>query len=374
MQSRCTATRGCASALCDQQVAGVAARSPCSVGGPGHAALARDVPVGEQRQLAPQQRVVVGRQRRRAGTLLLPVHQRARSRRASARRRAPRRARASAAASQVELRAEVVEQQEAVRDVARQHARHVQAGCCIRPATCDERAHVLLRRRRVHHDAGCRPPARRCAGSGESSRRPTRAAGWRAQGRGGRRSGASQRSKAARRRASAQETASGTDGGVGRGGRGGVGGARDEGRATAGDGGKALVDNRILQTAASAARAVRTGASTTRCKRCLPLCHVALRPFLSLLKPVAYPRCRWRRCWPAPARRRRAGAAAQPPSTPNAARNRPPVDAPRPAGARRAARAARQLPIIAARATSCAAGPTSTPWPTATSSCSAARS
>ena len=94
-------------------------------------------------------------------------------------RRSRRRPAASCSAAQVEPRAEVVEQQEAVADVGLEHARRVQAGLRDQAGDVDERPHVLLRRRRVHHDDAAAAARGRRAGSGESWRRSRPAAGSR---------------------------------------------------------------------------------------------------------------------------------------------------------------------------------------------------
>ena len=159
------------------------------------AELALHAPVGEQRELAPQQRVVVGRQRRSRRRAAATARAR-RSRRASARR--PRAARRrSLQRVEVERAAEVAEQQEALRSRRlASTSRRMQPGrrrCSA--ATCDERAHVLVRRRRVHHDeraarrrvdAEVAPKARvgRCRRSAASVDRRARAASQRSNRRG----------------------------------------------------------------------------------------------------------------------------------------------------------------------------------------------
>ena len=155
----------------DEQVAGVRPTSRCSSALQVDAALASDAPVGEERELAPQQRVVVRRQRR-AGDLRCQTTSAAIASRisASARRSVAARLRGLQRV-EVELAAEVVEQQEAVLGVRLEHARRVQAGGADQAGDVDERPHVLLRRRRVHHDDAAAVVARRRASSGGSSRR-----------------------------------------------------------------------------------------------------------------------------------------------------------------------------------------------------------
>ena len=118
---------------------------------PGDAALARDAPFGKERELAPQQRVVVRRQRG-ARDVALPAHERGDgvahqgvgAGAVAARLRVLQRV-------EVELAAEIVEQEKAVADVGLEHARRVQAGGGDQSGDVDERPHVFLRRRRVHH-------------------------------------------------------------------------------------------------------------------------------------------------------------------------------------------------------------------------------
>ena len=88
---------------------------------------------------------------------------------------------------QVEPRAEVGEQQEALRHVLLEHARRVQPGVVQQRGDGDEGSHVLLRRRRVHDDAAARRWRCRCAGSGESWRRWRRCAASPGPARGARR-------------------------------------------------------------------------------------------------------------------------------------------------------------------------------------------
>ena len=59
---------------------------------------------------------------------------------------------ASPAALEVQRAAEVAQQQEALRLVGGEHVRRMQAGGLDRAGDVDERPHVFLRRRRVHHD------------------------------------------------------------------------------------------------------------------------------------------------------------------------------------------------------------------------------
>ena len=115
---------------------------------PGDAVLALDAPDGEQVELAPQQRVVVGRQLARVAARL-PLDQRgdrvAHQRIGFACRRLAQRV-------EVEPAAEVGEQQEAALDVGLEHARRVQRSAFEQRGDVDERAHVFLRRRGVHDD------------------------------------------------------------------------------------------------------------------------------------------------------------------------------------------------------------------------------
>ncbi len=116
--------------------------------GPGDAELARHAPFGEQRQLAPQQRFVVGGQFSRRHGRLEP-HQRAQG---VAHQAVGLRGSGLAQGVQVERVAQVGEQQEALRGVAGQHPRRMQTGAVDEAGHLHEGAHVLLRRRRVHHD------------------------------------------------------------------------------------------------------------------------------------------------------------------------------------------------------------------------------
>jgi hypothetical protein len=118
---------------------------------PGEAELALHAPVGEQRQLARQQRLVVGRQRvgRHAQ---LPANERVQriAHQAVGQRRVG--VTRLAQGVQVEPPAEVAQQQEALRSVALEHTRRVQPGLRDQSGDVHEGAHVLLRRRGVHDD------------------------------------------------------------------------------------------------------------------------------------------------------------------------------------------------------------------------------
>ena len=131
----------------------------------------------KERQFAPQQGIVVGRQAGRIDPLL-PLQQRAEGV-AHQGVGAPRLALAERVAKRGEVRprAEVGQEQEAMLDVLRQHAWCIEPGLLDQLRHVHEGPHVLLRRRRVHHDEAS-IGARRCAGSGESSRRRWPAAGW----------------------------------------------------------------------------------------------------------------------------------------------------------------------------------------------------
>ena len=181
IQSRCTATTGWASALATRR-SQASAQVAASSRAPGDAAFARHAPLGKERQLAAQQRVVVGRQRRRRD-LALPddeggdrvAHQRvgpadvARGLRALQRR-------------EVELVAEIVEEEKAVRRCRlRERAGACRPACRDQAGDVDEGPHVFLRWRRVHDDDAAAACRGRRGGSGESWRRSTPAAGSRRQ-------------------------------------------------------------------------------------------------------------------------------------------------------------------------------------------------
>ena len=122
---------------------------------PRDAVLARHAPVGEQLQLAPQHRLVVRRQRI-AGHAQLPLHEGGDG---VAHQLVGLRCRGRGQRVQVQLLPEVVEQQEALPFVGGQDLWPVQAGGRDQAGDPDERPHVLLRRRRVHHN-----PARSAVG------------------------------------------------------------------------------------------------------------------------------------------------------------------------------------------------------------------
>ena len=143
---------------------------------PGDAAFARHAPVGKERQLAAQQRVVVGRQRRARDAC--PARRRGRRwRRASARR--PGRCRrwpARSAAPRGRARCRDRREGES-RGPGRPRERAARAGrpAAIRPATWMNGPHVFLRRRRVHDDdaaAAFEVGAQVAAKAGVARRRP----------------------------------------------------------------------------------------------------------------------------------------------------------------------------------------------------------
>ncbi|OQC12356.1 MAG: hypothetical protein BWX79_01168 [Alphaproteobacteria bacterium ADurb.Bin100] len=117
-----------------------------------HAFVLREVPVGKQRQLPAQQRLVVRRQYAGAGGAL-PGDQRVRG------LRVPgcvglRAVRIDHAHHR--LCAQVAEQHEALRLVPGQDARHLESGGFHQPAHVHERRAVFLRGWRVHDDATAR--------------------------------------------------------------------------------------------------------------------------------------------------------------------------------------------------------------------------
>ena len=117
------------------------------------AALARDAPVGKERELAAQQRVVVRRQGR-GRHLALPDDERGDrvAHQASARAQVAGRLRVPAARrGRARCRGRRAGGSRARR---RPRARAARAArrAAISEATCDERPHVFLRRRRVHDD------------------------------------------------------------------------------------------------------------------------------------------------------------------------------------------------------------------------------
>ena len=116
---------------------------------PGNAEFALHAPLGKQRQLACQQRFVVGRQGH-CRHLQLPLQQRGDgvAHQPVGLRRAGRLQRA-----EVQLGTQVAEQQEALLRIVFQHLRPVQPGIADELRHLHERAHVFLRRRCVHDDA-----------------------------------------------------------------------------------------------------------------------------------------------------------------------------------------------------------------------------
>ena len=373
IQSRCTATRGCASALATSR-SQASCQVACLVGAPGDAALARDAPVGKERELAAQQRVVVGRQRRRRRRLRCQAHQRGdrvahQARRRGRGRRSPA---ASCSACEVELAAEVVEEQKAVaRRLPRGRAARAGRRRAIRRGDVDERPHVFLRRRRVHDDRRCRRRCGRRGSSGESWRRSTPAAASRRSTRVARRRRApSQASKASRARGV----------GPGDGGSGGEGGVTgDGGGRTSGERGNAswIIDStnrcRSGRRPAPSRPAARTRSRPRACASArLAQCSPAVASFTLR---VASGRRRALAATPLPrspalrsrsrrraAPRRRAPPRPQPPAAPAQRRRPRHRAAPRRRAAAAAARrgGARSCRSSCARAR-CAAGPTSTP-------------
>ncbi len=115
-----------------------------------HAPVARDVPVGKQLQLAPQQRLVIGRQGAGAGGQL-PLQQHVHG------LQVPGVGGLRVVLAQVldhGLAAHVGQQHEALRLVPGQDAGHGQARALQQRLHVHEGAAVLLLRRRVHDDEG----------------------------------------------------------------------------------------------------------------------------------------------------------------------------------------------------------------------------
>ena len=102
--------------------------------------LALHAPVGEQLQLAAQQRVVIGRQAAGIG-LRLPAHQ---CRNGVAHERVGLRGRGRAQRVEVQALAEVAQQQKALCHVLRQHFRGIQAGAAMQLGDVHERPHVFM--------------------------------------------------------------------------------------------------------------------------------------------------------------------------------------------------------------------------------------
>ena len=230
---------------------------------------------------------------------------------------------------EVERVAEIVEQEEAVVGVGLEHARRMQAGLRDQAGDVDERAHVLLRRRRIHDDdaaAACAIGAQVAAKAGVARGRPQ---ARRDRGRARAAMPASQAAKASVRAGSAQAM----EGEAGR---------RDSRAASDGRSRcerASLVDNRFyksMRRRGSRRPAARPTPATRPLHRSAPP-SPGLR-VASALAPCARSAtvCPRRRGCAAPA-----GAPARRPAS--SCGTAPPVTA---AGRRRAATPRKQLPII----------------------------
>ena len=147
IQSACTATRGCASALATSrsQMRCQAARSSAVQATPNSRPTHHS---GNNASSRPSSAASQGG-KASAGTPLLPAQQ---GRQRVAHQAVGLRRRGGLQGVEVEVTAEVGEQQEAVVDIGFQDARRMQPGGGGEAGHVYERPHVFLWRRRVHHD------------------------------------------------------------------------------------------------------------------------------------------------------------------------------------------------------------------------------